>query len=366
MKKLLLFAVLVLLSIATPLAASEDSESSAGMRWINDPYVTHEVIYNGNGNTGGTPPIDPGSPYNFGEYAVVLNQGTLGRTGYNFAGWNTQQDGQGMQLTPGQIFNVQQDITLYAQWVANTVIAPPGDRPQPSPIPDPPPDLPYFPPLEPLPELPPLEQLPPFESIPTLPPTDQWQPYEPLPPLPPLPILQPLPQLLPLDEDLSDTTEYTEYESSYVASAVSALVVSNFAAQTHVVIESAPMEEIRYITTPSVWQNMLAFTFQAAEGPTWSTVNLALLIAGIIIVIQLIVRLKKYKNQPTAVIWFITTVILSIGSFVLVLLTQSFRSSTAVIIDIWTIPHVVMLVVQFAAAVLIIRRSKPAYSGLQI
>ena len=85
-------------------------------RWLaNSSYA---VLYNGNGNTGGTPPADP-NPYSSGATATVLgNTGGLTRSGgYAFSHWNTSADGSGAPYNPADIFNISGTTTLYAQWI---------------------------------------------------------------------------------------------------------------------------------------------------------------------------------------------------------------------------------------------------------
>ncbi len=87
------------------------------------PSVTYTVIYDGNGNTGGTPPVDPGSPYSSGATVTVLgNTGSLTETGYAFSGWNTAADGSGTSYAPGATFAIAANTTLYAQWTQNPSI----------------------------------------------------------------------------------------------------------------------------------------------------------------------------------------------------------------------------------------------------
>jgi uncharacterized repeat protein (TIGR02543 family) len=75
------------------------------------------VTYDGNGNTGGTVPVDPSSPYQSGATVTVLNKGALVKTGYTFTGWNTQADGSGLDQAAGSTFIMgTSDVTLYAQW----------------------------------------------------------------------------------------------------------------------------------------------------------------------------------------------------------------------------------------------------------
>ncbi len=77
------------------------------------------VIYDGNGNTGGTVPID-GNAYVAGDTVTVLgNTGNLVKTGSNFAGWNTAADGSGTSYAPGDTFVMgSADVTLFARWAA--------------------------------------------------------------------------------------------------------------------------------------------------------------------------------------------------------------------------------------------------------
>ncbi len=74
------------------------------------------MTYNGNGSTGGSVPTD-GNAYAAGATVTVLgNTGSLVQTGYAFAGWNTQADGNGTSYAGGATFTITGDITLYAKW----------------------------------------------------------------------------------------------------------------------------------------------------------------------------------------------------------------------------------------------------------
>ena len=76
------------------------------------------VTYDANGATGGNVPVDSNSPYAFDTQVTVLgNTGSLVRTGYTFANWNTQADGSGTAYAPGATFAITADTTLYAQWI---------------------------------------------------------------------------------------------------------------------------------------------------------------------------------------------------------------------------------------------------------
>ncbi|MDY2629941.1 MAG: leucine-rich repeat domain-containing protein [Clostridium sp.] len=80
------------------------------------------VIYNGNGNTSGTVPVDSNT-YQLNQSVVVSdNTGLLQNSGHNFNGWNTQADGNGTHYEPGDSFFIgNNNIILYAQWTAYKV-----------------------------------------------------------------------------------------------------------------------------------------------------------------------------------------------------------------------------------------------------
>ena len=84
---------------------------------------TYTVIYNGNGNTGGTPPVDGNSPYVSGATVTVLgNTGNLSKTDYTFAGWSTATNGSGINYQPDDTFIISANVPLYAKW--STTLAP--------------------------------------------------------------------------------------------------------------------------------------------------------------------------------------------------------------------------------------------------
>jgi uncharacterized repeat protein (TIGR02543 family) len=80
----------------------------------NDP--TYKIIYDGNGATGGSVPVDS-SGYVPGSTVIIMNNGTLTRTSYTFNGWNTVSNGTGTPYSAGSTLAMGSgDITLYAQW----------------------------------------------------------------------------------------------------------------------------------------------------------------------------------------------------------------------------------------------------------
>jgi uncharacterized repeat protein (TIGR02543 family) len=57
-----------------------------------------------------------------GGAAGPLPSNTLTRDGYTFAGWNTQEDGQGTPYADGATFDFGSDETLFAQWIENHTV----------------------------------------------------------------------------------------------------------------------------------------------------------------------------------------------------------------------------------------------------
>jgi uncharacterized repeat protein (TIGR02543 family) len=77
---------------------------------------TGTVTYSGNGNTGGTAPTDSTAYHPAATVTTLTNSGSLVRTGYTFAGWNTAADGSGTHNNTGGTFSFTGNITLYAEW----------------------------------------------------------------------------------------------------------------------------------------------------------------------------------------------------------------------------------------------------------
>ena len=79
------------------------------------PEIT--LTYNANGGTGTV--SSTYSKYARGEPEKVASEDGLTKTGYTFAGWNTQADGNGNAPEDGYII-IEQATTLYAQWTPIT------------------------------------------------------------------------------------------------------------------------------------------------------------------------------------------------------------------------------------------------------
>ncbi len=86
-----------------------------------DTNPTYTITYDGNGNTGGSVPMDS-TRYEQGQTVTVLgNTGNLVKSGYTFAGWNTQADGNGTTYVESQTITIgAANIILYAKWIQPT------------------------------------------------------------------------------------------------------------------------------------------------------------------------------------------------------------------------------------------------------
>jgi hypothetical protein len=84
------------------------------------------VTYKGNGNTGGTVPLQKAS-YMPDVTAVILgNTGNLEKAGYSFTGWNTAANGKGTHIAASgtATFSFKKvSVVLYAEWTKNTVVS---------------------------------------------------------------------------------------------------------------------------------------------------------------------------------------------------------------------------------------------------
>jgi uncharacterized repeat protein (TIGR02543 family) len=88
--------------------------------------VTYTVTYNGNIPTTGNVPATSTS-YASGSIITVLgNSGSpiLAKSGFTFAGWNTEANGSGTSYSQGNTFTITANTILYARWTA--VSAPSG------------------------------------------------------------------------------------------------------------------------------------------------------------------------------------------------------------------------------------------------
>ncbi|MFO0494841.1 MAG: beta strand repeat-containing protein, partial [Flavobacteriia bacterium] len=102
-------------AVSTSSAFTISSNTTLYARW------TAAVTYDANGATSGSVPTDA-TAYRPGQAVTTsANSGTLARTGYTFAGWNTAADGMGTTYAVGtsSAFNISGNTTLYARWTAS-------------------------------------------------------------------------------------------------------------------------------------------------------------------------------------------------------------------------------------------------------
>lgn len=78
------------------------------------------VIYFGNGNSGGTVPVDPASYMPGSAVTTLGNTGNLVKTDFVFTGWNTEADESGIAYPVGAVFSMgSHDVALHAIWRKN-------------------------------------------------------------------------------------------------------------------------------------------------------------------------------------------------------------------------------------------------------
>jgi len=80
---------------------------------------TYKVIYDGNGATSGSPPVDDRQYTPDDEVVVKENTGFLSKTEFSFGGWSSNPEGDEKSYQPGDILKIgEADIQLYAIWNA--------------------------------------------------------------------------------------------------------------------------------------------------------------------------------------------------------------------------------------------------------
>lgn len=77
--------------------------------------TTYSVTYDGNSQTSGTAPTDDNNYLSGSTVTVLGNTGSLTKTDYTFAGWNTAAGGTGTHYNAGETFSIgSADVDLYA------------------------------------------------------------------------------------------------------------------------------------------------------------------------------------------------------------------------------------------------------------
>ncbi len=72
------------------------------------------VLYEGNGNTGGSVPAAVYKQE--GRSIQIADAGSMNKAFYKFTSWNTSEGGDGISYSPGASYAADEDLTLYAQW----------------------------------------------------------------------------------------------------------------------------------------------------------------------------------------------------------------------------------------------------------
>ncbi|MDR3145660.1 MAG: InlB B-repeat-containing protein [Treponema sp.] len=86
------------------------------------PEITYyTVTYFGNGNDSGEIPVDSNT-YPDGSSAIILDKGTLTKTGHVFLHWDTNPRGNGVTYNPNESIVINSDRSLYAIWGAGCTV----------------------------------------------------------------------------------------------------------------------------------------------------------------------------------------------------------------------------------------------------
>jgi len=77
-----------------------------------------KVTYRANGADSGLVPINEDIYHAGDKLTVKGNTGSLARSGFTFNGWNTKENGTGINYVAGDIINIEDDnpVSLYARW----------------------------------------------------------------------------------------------------------------------------------------------------------------------------------------------------------------------------------------------------------
>jgi len=95
---------------------STPTSNGGGGGSSSQPIKKYTLTYNGNDNTSGTVPKEE-SCVKGAEVTVSDNKGILEKSGYEFDGWNTSDDGSGTAYVVGSTFTMGTvNTVLYAQW----------------------------------------------------------------------------------------------------------------------------------------------------------------------------------------------------------------------------------------------------------
>ena len=108
--------------IAPTLFLNKDIDISTGNGTSDNPYQLkiennqqYTITYNANGGNGA-----PSNQIKKHGENITLSSVKPTKTGYTFTGWNTSSNGSGTSYSSGGTYSNNSNVTLYAQWKANT------------------------------------------------------------------------------------------------------------------------------------------------------------------------------------------------------------------------------------------------------
>lgn len=101
----------VLLEMGTGTSSNPYRISGGSSANLEEPISTYTIMYNANNGSGA-----PSNQTKVQNVDVTLSTTAPTRSGYQFAGWNTNANGSGTSYAAGAVYSENSNVTLYAQW----------------------------------------------------------------------------------------------------------------------------------------------------------------------------------------------------------------------------------------------------------
>ena len=115
MKQLRLISGFLVLAMAlVAIACSNPAAAPAAPVASPEAPATYSVTYDANGAIGTVPTAQ--TKIQGTDLTLAANSGSLARTDYNFAGWNTAADGGGISYAEGATYTADAVLVLFAMW----------------------------------------------------------------------------------------------------------------------------------------------------------------------------------------------------------------------------------------------------------